>query len=68
MAISLGAADEMLSACAEHGTKLVIGHQRRFTRGWEQRPRPRPGRSDWRADLGQCPDRRGIAQLGHPYD
>ena len=26
----------MLSACAEHGTKLVIGHQRRFTRGWEQ--------------------------------
>ena len=36
MAISLGAADEMLSACEEHGTKLVIGHQRRFTRGWER--------------------------------
>ncbi len=31
MASSLGEADRMLEACAEHGVKLAIGHQRRFT-------------------------------------
>ncbi|MAG36677.1 MAG: hypothetical protein CL878_10620 [Dehalococcoidia bacterium] len=36
MAISLGEADRMLAACSEHGTRLAIGHQRRFTRGWER--------------------------------
>ena len=34
MAIGLGDADRMLSACEANGTKLVIGHQRRFTPGW----------------------------------
>jgi predicted dehydrogenase len=35
MATSLGAADEMIAACDQHGTKLVVSHQRRFTPGWE---------------------------------
>jgi UDP-N-acetyl-2-amino-2-deoxyglucuronate dehydrogenase len=35
MATSLGAADEMIAACAQHQTKLVVSHQRRFTPGWE---------------------------------
>ncbi len=36
MAIGVGEADRMLGACEAHGTKLVIGHQRRFTPGWEK--------------------------------
>ena len=36
MAIGLGAADRMVEACHNSGTKLVIGHQRRFTPGWEK--------------------------------
>ena len=36
MAIGLGAADSMVQACRTSGTKLVIGHQRRFTPGWEK--------------------------------
>jgi UDP-N-acetyl-2-amino-2-deoxyglucuronate dehydrogenase len=35
MATSLGDADEMIAACEEAGTKLVVSHQRRFTPGWE---------------------------------
>jgi len=35
MATSLGAADEMIAACARHQTKLIVSHQRRFTPGWE---------------------------------
>ncbi len=31
MAASLGEADRMLEACAQHDVKLAIGHQRRFT-------------------------------------
>jgi len=31
MAASLGEADRMMEACAKHGVKLAIGHQRRFT-------------------------------------
>ncbi len=31
MASSLGEADRMLESCAQHGVKLAIGHQRRFT-------------------------------------
>ena len=34
MAIGLGEADRMLSACEANGTRLVIGHQRRFSPGW----------------------------------
>ncbi|MBB16270.1 hypothetical protein CMK22_13435, partial [Candidatus Poribacteria bacterium] len=30
MSGSLGAADDMMAACDESGTKLVVGHQRRF--------------------------------------
>ena len=36
MAIGMAAADSMVDGCAEHGTKLVISHQRRFTPGWEK--------------------------------
>ena len=36
MAIGMGAADSMVDGCTENGTKLVISHQRRFTRGWEK--------------------------------
>ena len=36
MAIGAGDAARMLEACEESGTKLVIGHQRRFTAGWEK--------------------------------
>ncbi len=36
MAIGLGAADRMVEACEASGTKLVVSHQRRFTRGWEK--------------------------------
>lgn len=35
MAIGMGAADSMEQACQQSGTKLVISHQRRFTKGWE---------------------------------
>jgi UDP-N-acetyl-2-amino-2-deoxyglucuronate dehydrogenase len=34
MAIGAAAADSMVEACDASGTKLVIGHQRRFTPGW----------------------------------
>ena len=36
MAVGMGLADEMVQACEESGTKLVISHQRRFTPGWEK--------------------------------
>ena len=36
MAIGMGAADSMVDACDASGTKLVVSHQRRFTRGWER--------------------------------
>lgn len=36
MAIGMGAADSMVDACDASGTKLVISHQRRFTKGWER--------------------------------
>ena len=36
MAVGLGLADEMVAVCEEHGTRLVISHQRRFTPGWEK--------------------------------
>ena len=36
MAVGLGLADEMIAACEEYGTRLVISHQRRFTPGWEK--------------------------------
>lgn len=36
MAIGMGAADSMVDACETSGTKLVISHQRRFTKGWER--------------------------------
>lgn len=36
MAIGMGAADSMVDACQASGTKLVISHQRRFTKGWEK--------------------------------
>ena len=36
MAIGAGPADIMMEACEESGTKLVIGHQRRFTPGWQK--------------------------------
>jgi len=32
MAVNLGQADHMLEACQRSGTKLVVGHQRRFNR------------------------------------
>ena len=35
MAIGMGEVDAMISACDGAGAKLVIGHQRRFTPGWE---------------------------------
>ncbi len=34
MAIGVGEADKMVDAAEASGTKLVIGHQRRFTPGW----------------------------------
>ena len=36
MAIGMNAADSMVEACEDSGTKLVISHQRRFTPGWEK--------------------------------
>ena len=36
MAVGLGLADEMVDACQQRGTKLVVSHQRRFTPGWEK--------------------------------
>ena len=36
MAIGMDAADSMVEACENSGTKLVISHQRRFTPGWEK--------------------------------
>ena len=36
MAIGMAAANSMVEACDASGTKLVISHQRRFTRGWER--------------------------------
>ncbi|MBE82359.1 MAG: hypothetical protein CME21_07300 [Gemmatimonadetes bacterium] len=36
MAIGMDEADRMVDACEAGGTKLVIGHQRRFTPGWER--------------------------------
>ena len=36
MAIGMNAADSMVEACENSGTKLVISHQRRFTPGWEK--------------------------------
>lgn len=35
MATCLADADAMIAACQRSGTKLVVGHQRRFTPGWE---------------------------------
>lgn len=36
MAIGMAPADQMVEGCQEHGAKLVISHQRRFTPGWEK--------------------------------
>ena len=36
MAIGMAPADQMVDGCQEHGAKLVISHQRRFTPGWEK--------------------------------
>ena len=36
MAIAVGEADKMIEAADASGTKLVIGHQRRFTPGWNR--------------------------------
>jgi predicted dehydrogenase len=35
MTISLDDADAMIAACEKAKTRLVVGHQRRFTPGWE---------------------------------
>ena len=35
IAMDLGQADRMLAACRKSGTKLAIGHQRRFDREWQ---------------------------------
>ncbi|MDP6113552.1 MAG: Gfo/Idh/MocA family oxidoreductase [Planctomycetota bacterium] len=36
MCVGLADADKMIATCEKHGTKLVIGHQRRHSGGWEQ--------------------------------
>ena len=36
MAVSLDEADQMIAACRTSGTKLAIGHQRRFYPGWTE--------------------------------
>lgn len=36
MAVSLAEADQMIDACRASGTKLAIGHQRRFYPGWTE--------------------------------
>ena len=36
MAVSLDEADQMITACRTSGTKLAIGHQRRFYPGWTE--------------------------------
>ena len=36
MAVSLAEADQMIAACRTNGTKLAIGHQRRFYPGWTE--------------------------------
>ena len=36
MAVSLAEADQMITACRSSGTKLAIGHQRRFYPGWTE--------------------------------
>lgn len=36
MAVGMGLADQMVEACRQNNTKLVVSHQRRFTPGWER--------------------------------
>ena len=36
MATSMAEVDAMIEACDRAGTKLLVGHQRRFTPGWER--------------------------------
>lgn len=36
MSVGLQGADDMIAACDEHGARLAISHQRRFTLGWEK--------------------------------
>ena len=36
MAVSLSEADQMIDTCRANGTKLAIGHQRRFYPGWTE--------------------------------
>jgi predicted dehydrogenase len=36
MAVNLDEADQMITACRASGTKLAIGHQRRFYPGWTE--------------------------------
>lgn len=36
MAVSLTEADRMIAACAARGTRLALGHQRRFYPGWTE--------------------------------
>ena len=36
MAVSMAEAERMISACDAAGTRLVVGHQRRFSAGWEK--------------------------------
>ena len=36
MAVGLAEADQMIDACQANGTKLAIGHQRRFYPGWTE--------------------------------
>ena len=36
MAVCMADADRMVEACDAGGTRLVVSHQRRFTRGWER--------------------------------
>lgn len=36
MAVRLSEADQMIDTCRENGTKLAIGHQRRFYPGWTE--------------------------------
>ena len=36
MAVNLGETDRMIAACDKAGTRLAVGHQRRFSAGWEK--------------------------------
>ena len=36
MCVGLADSERMMDACSEHGTKLIIGHQRRHSAGWER--------------------------------